>query len=75
MHVVGSTTAIHVPSRIAANLEEIGRQIDDEIDEDIDDPRTAALRMFVTDYMDQFGDQFQEKDDGLYVYDGGSDDE
>lgn len=74
MHVVGSTTAVHVPSRIAANLEEIGRHVDDSIEEDIDNPRTAALRMFVTDYTEQFSDQFREKDDGVYIYDGGNDD-
>lgn len=71
MHVSKSTTSIVVPTPLAANLGEIGRHVADCVDGEIDDPRNAALRVFVTDYVDQYSDQFRQKDDDLYIYDGG----
>lgn len=74
MHVSSSTKSIHIPSPLAANIEEIARHIDDLHDRELDAPRNAALRMFANDHINQYADQFEQKDDDLYIYTGGNDD-
>lgn len=77
--VTASAQTFAVPPDLYANLQEIGRYVEDDADGEIDTPRTAALRIFANDFIEQHREAFEEKGDGQVVYigndeEGGEDD-
>jgi hypothetical protein len=75
MQATKSTKTIGMPAPLAANIEEIGRHLDDLANGDLQAPRTAALELFIESYVNDYPEAFDEKDDALYVYTGGDSNE
>lgn len=59
---------IRVPNDLASDLEEIGRHFCEG--EDIDQERTTVLRYLADMYIDQYEEDFSEKEGGQIIYVG-----
>lgn len=62
------TASITAKASVIANIEEIAQHAADHHPDDIQHPRTHALSMFVTEYVNQYSEDFQQKGDNRLVY-------
>lgn len=69
--VVSGSTAVHMPSRLASNLQEIGRHWQDTAEYDSNNPRTEAILFLVERYVESHESDFTQvsgDDDGVPQY-------
>lgn len=66
-----STTTIRLPTPVFSDLEEVSRHMKVNHDSDVAQELTYAIRVLVDSYVNEYQEDFKQKEGGQLVFSGG----